>query len=138
MAGTSADDFGLASITWTNDRGGSGSVSGTTAWSVASVALQPGTNVVTVTATDEAGNRGTDAVRVVSDARKPNVTIAQPVTSCDLCGEHGHADAGRRGHRRPGRHRSVVVQQPRPQRRGHRHDDLELRPAWPSTPASTC
>jgi hypothetical protein len=80
MAGTSGDDFGVASIKWSNDRGGSGSVSGTTAWSVASVALQPGTNVVTVTATDEAGNSGTDVVRVVSDSRKPGVTIAQPVT----------------------------------------------------------
>jgi hypothetical protein len=81
IAGTAADDFGLASVTWSNDRGGSGSVSGTTTWSVASVALQPGTNVVTVTATDEAGNRASDVLRVVSDTNKPGVTISQPVTS---------------------------------------------------------
>ena len=80
MSGTSEDNFGLSSITWSSDRGGSGSVSGTAAWSVSNVALQPGNNVVTVTATDEAGHTGTDVVRIVSDSRKPNLTIAQPVT----------------------------------------------------------
>lgn len=79
--GTAADDFGLASISWTNDRGGSGSASGTTAWSIASVALQPGTNVITITATDQAGNSGTDVLRVISDSRRPTVTISQPVSS---------------------------------------------------------
>ena len=81
VGGTAADDFGLASVTWTSDRGGSGSALGTTAWSIASVALQPGVNNITVTATDQGGNTATEALRVVSDNRIPTVTISHPVTS---------------------------------------------------------
>ena len=81
VGGTAADDFGLASVTWTSDRGTGGSASGTTAWSIASVALQPGVNNITVTATDQGGNTATEALRVVSDGRSPTVTISHPVAS---------------------------------------------------------
>ncbi len=81
LGGTAADDSGVASVTWTNDRGGNGSATGTTAWSIASVALQSGVNTITVTATDRGGSTATAALRVVSDGRNPTVTIAQPVAT---------------------------------------------------------
>jgi hypothetical protein len=46
-----------------NDRGGSGLASGTTSWT-ANVALQPGTNVITIGARDAAGNQGTRVLTV--------------------------------------------------------------------------
>ncbi|HKH71586.1 MAG TPA: hypothetical protein VKA59_09570, partial [Vicinamibacterales bacterium] len=51
-------------VTWANDRGGSGSATGTTSWSVNSVSLQSGANVITVTARDAAGNTATDTVTI--------------------------------------------------------------------------
>ena len=44
--------------------GGSGVASGTTSWAMANIPLQTGTNVITVTAVDAAGNRGTDTLTV--------------------------------------------------------------------------
>jgi hypothetical protein len=84
MGGTSADDRGVTAVTWANDRGGSGFSSGTTSWSVPSVPLQGGTNVITVTAQDAAGNRGTDVLTVSytpPDTTAPTVTITGPTTS---------------------------------------------------------
>ena len=47
MAGTSADNVGVTQVSWSNDRGGSGTATGATSWST-SVALQSGVNVVSV------------------------------------------------------------------------------------------
>jgi hypothetical protein len=55
LAGTAYDEDGIAVVTWENDRGGNGTASGTTSWSIASVSLSPGTNVITVTAEDTDG-----------------------------------------------------------------------------------
>jgi putative Ig domain-containing protein len=64
IGGTSSDNVGVTQVTWTNSLGGSGTASGTTSWSAASIALQGGTNVITVTARDAAGNVGTDVLSV--------------------------------------------------------------------------
>jgi hypothetical protein len=64
VSGTSADNVGVTQVTWTNDRGGSGTASGTTSWSVGSIGLQGGTNVIMVTARDAAGNVGIDTLSV--------------------------------------------------------------------------
>jgi hypothetical protein len=64
LGGTASDNVGVTQVTWANDRGGSGTASGTTTWTVASIALQSGANVVTVTARDAAGNTGTDTLTV--------------------------------------------------------------------------
>ena len=64
IGGTAADNIGVKSVTWANSRGGSGTASGTTTWSVPSIGLQTGSNLITVTATDAAGNVGTDALTV--------------------------------------------------------------------------
>jgi hypothetical protein len=54
----------LTQVSWVNDRGGSGTATGTTSWSVSGIALQTGQNVLTVIARDAAGNTATDQLTV--------------------------------------------------------------------------
>jgi Putative Ig domain/Fibronectin type III domain/Glucodextranase, domain B len=84
LSGTASDNVGVSSVNWVNDRGGSGAAAGTTNWSVASVGLQTGNNVITLTARDAAGNVGTDIVTVtyrVPDTTVPVVTITSPTSA---------------------------------------------------------
>ncbi len=65
LSGTASDNVGVTQVTWSNTTtGASGTASGTTAWSVGGIALQSGTNVITVTARDAAGNTNTDSISV--------------------------------------------------------------------------
>ena len=64
LAGTALDDVAVASVAWTNDRGGSGAAIGTTAWTAEGIPLKAGANVLTVTATDTTGNQATDVLTV--------------------------------------------------------------------------
>ncbi len=64
LGGTATDDVRVLNVTWTNDRGGSGTATGTTSWSVSGIVLQPGVNVLTVSARDDAGNVGNDTLTV--------------------------------------------------------------------------
>lgn len=86
LAGTASDDMGIASVAWTNSSGGSGTCTGTASWSVANLALQPGENIITVTATDTAGKKGTDVITVTRamPAVAPIIHITSPTsaTSC--------------------------------------------------------
>ncbi|HKE83962.1 MAG TPA: putative Ig domain-containing protein [Vicinamibacterales bacterium] len=75
LAGTGADNVGVTQVSWVNDRGGNGMASGTANWSVGSVALQGGTNNITVSARDAAGNIGTDVL---------SVTYTPPVASTSV------------------------------------------------------
>ena len=68
LGGTAADNVGVTQVTWVNSRGGSGTATGTTSWT-ASVSIQPGANVLTVTAQDAAGNTATDTLTVT---RRPH------------------------------------------------------------------
>jgi hypothetical protein len=81
LGGNSSDDVGVTQVSWVNDRGGSGTATGTTSWSVGAVALQPGANVLTVTARDAAGNTGTAVLTVTSDVTVPTVAITTPTSS---------------------------------------------------------
>jgi len=63
LGGTTTDDLGVTQVTWTNNQGGSGIASGTTAWGVA-IPLVAGANIITVTARDAGGNFGTDILTV--------------------------------------------------------------------------
>ena len=56
MSGSAWDDTGVQKVTWKNNRGGSGVAVGTERWSVNAIRLKYGTNVITLTATDAAGN----------------------------------------------------------------------------------
>jgi hypothetical protein len=85
LAGSASDDRGVAQVSWSNARGGSGTATGTTSWSVSGIALATGSNVITVTARDADGNIGTDAITVTrTDAEAPVVTITSPTTAANL------------------------------------------------------
>jgi hypothetical protein len=53
VAGTASDDSGIGSVSWTNDRGGSGVAVGTTNWTATGIPLQAGVNIITITADDQ-------------------------------------------------------------------------------------
>jgi hypothetical protein len=84
LGGTASDNLGVTQVTWSNSRGGGGTATGTPNWS-ASVALQTGSNVLTITARDAAGNTATDAITVTYstavDTVRPTVTITEPTSS---------------------------------------------------------
>jgi hypothetical protein len=83
LGGTASDNVGVASVSWANNRGGSGAAAGTTSWAVSSIGLQTGTNVITVSARDAAGNVGTDVLTVTysaPDTTLPVVTISGPTS----------------------------------------------------------
>src|SRR4029077_3450970 len=64
LGGAASDDVGVTQVTWASDRGANGTAVGTTSWSVASVGLVSGPNVLTVTARDAAHNIGTGTLTV--------------------------------------------------------------------------
>jgi len=90
LSGTAADNVGVTQVTWSNDRGGNGVASGTSSWSVSSIALATGTNTITVQARDAAGNIANDVLTVTrstavteqsGDRTLPIVTITSPTSS---------------------------------------------------------
>ena len=83
LGGTASDNVGVTQVTWANNRGGSGSCSGTNSWTCSSIVLQSGQNVLTVTATDAASNSGTDVLTVTftpPDTQAPTITITSPTS----------------------------------------------------------
>ncbi len=64
ISGTASDDIGITEVTWTNNRGGSGTCSGTTNWSVSGIVLYEGTNIIRVRAYDADNNVGLDGLTV--------------------------------------------------------------------------
>jgi len=82
LSGTASDNVGVTQVSWVNNRGGSGNATGTTSWSISTIPLQNGTNVITVTARDAAGNVATKVLTVEytapADTTLPVVTITSP------------------------------------------------------------
>ena len=74
IGGSAADNVGVTQVSWSNDRGGSGTATGTTGWSVSGIALQSGDNILTLTAQDAAGNTGTDTLTVTYTPPPPDTT----------------------------------------------------------------
>jgi hypothetical protein len=75
LGGTAADAGGsVTSVTWANSRGGSGTASGTTSWSISAVTLQTGANVITVTAHDGDGNAANAVITVTYAVAAPDTT----------------------------------------------------------------
>ena len=98
LSGTASDNVGVLQVTWANNRGGSGTATGTTTWSVSAVALQTGANVVTVTARDAAGNIASDVLTVnvngaptLMDPGARSSNLAQS-TSLQLAGSDPNGD----------------------------------------------
>ncbi len=73
LGGTAGDNVGITQVRWVSDRGGSGVATGTASWSASGIPLLSGSNVITVTAVDAAGNAGTDSLTVTY-----TVTTAAP------------------------------------------------------------
>src|SRR5262249_22558490 len=44
LGGTASDTVGVTQVTWANNRGGSGTATGTTSWTASGIGLQAGTN----------------------------------------------------------------------------------------------
>jgi hypothetical protein len=80
IGGTASDYVGVTQVTWANNRGGSGTASGTTSWSVSGITLYSGQNIITVTARDAAGNTGSDTL---------TVTYTPPVFNDDFSTDKG-------------------------------------------------
>ena len=83
LAGSASDNVGVTQVSWSNNRGGSGTASGTTSWSVGSITLQSGSNIITVTARDAANNQNTDVLTVtynVADTTPPTISSTNPAS----------------------------------------------------------
>jgi serine protease len=70
ISGSASDNVAVVSVTWSSSTGGSGTCTGTTSWT-ASIPLTVGSNPITITARDRAGNSGTATL---------TVTLLAPVT----------------------------------------------------------
>lgn len=73
VSGTASDNVGVTSVGWGNSLGGSGAanLSGTATavtWSAAAIALQAGTNTITITARDATGNSSSSTLVVIYGA----------------------------------------------------------------------
>ena len=77
LGGGSDDNIGVTAIMWANNRGGSGQVSPPfdPSWYVSNIPLYPGTNLLTVTAFDAAGNSGSDILTVIYQTTNQNQSI---------------------------------------------------------------
>ena len=64
IAGTASDNVGVTQVSWTNNRGGSGTAGGTDNWGVNGITLYSGDNIITVTAWDAAANSTADTLTV--------------------------------------------------------------------------
>src|SRR5262249_60775103 len=84
LGDAASDNVGVTQVTWTNSQGGSGIATGTTTWSTGAIALLPGSNTLTVSARDAAGNTGgavlTVTVAAVSSARSAARPALSPST----------------------------------------------------------
>ncbi len=124
LEGTATDDFGVTQIAWASDRGTSGVARGTGSWIAGGVALQPGVNVIAVTALDAAGNSSSDVLRITVDCQLPVVTITSPSSSTF---NERDAERGRERDRlrRRRHHAGAVGQRPGAERRRAGHDRVD-------------
>ena len=76
ISGTASDNKGISSVAWSSSAGDSGTCAGTTSWT-ADIPLTAGTNTITVTATDNAGNTG---IATLTVAYLPPVTLSGTIT----------------------------------------------------------
>jgi hypothetical protein len=64
LGGEASDDVGVVGLTWSDDQGAGASLVPGASFTIAGVSLVAGDNRITVTATDAAGNVGTDVIDV--------------------------------------------------------------------------
>ena len=77
--GTASDNVGVTEVTWVNSSTGTtGTASGIAPWAASGISLNSGSNVITVTAKDAAGNKGTATLTVTytpADILPPDTLI---------------------------------------------------------------
>lgn len=78
VSGTAVSTIGVSAVTWSNSRGGSGTAVGTTNWSISDIPLSEGQNVITITATDQYGNKTSGTVTI--DYQATSTTTTTTVT----------------------------------------------------------
>lgn len=88
IAGIASDNVGVTSVSWSNNRGGSGKANGTTAWTVSGIVLQDGSNILTVSASDAAGHLRSAALTVVQSGQ---LSVAGQVDSSLIDRNAGNA-----------------------------------------------
>jgi hypothetical protein len=81
VSGTASDDTAVTQVTWSNSRGGSGVATGTKSWSATAIPLVAGSNVLTVTARDAAGNTAIDTLNVTREDNPPVLKITGPAAA---------------------------------------------------------
>jgi hypothetical protein len=90
LSGSATDDVGVSAVTWASSRGGSGTATGTTTWTAPGIVLLEGSNVLTVTARDAAGNTATDTVTVTvsvsAETTPPTVSVTAPASGSTVSG----------------------------------------------------
>ena len=62
LSGTASSDAGVTAVTWTSDKGHTGTAAGTDSWSVELIPLELGANTITVNATDGEGDTSADTI----------------------------------------------------------------------------
>ena len=127
LGGTASDNVAVTQVSWSNDRGGSGTATGTTSWSVSGIVLLSGQNVLTVTASDAAGNTSTDTLTVTytpPDTTLPTVTITAPTSAATHSRERDAAEPGGHGLGQRGGDAGQLEQRSGRQWHGDRHDEL--------------
>jgi hypothetical protein len=84
IRGNASQSSGIQRVAWSTDQGTSGLATGTTAWDTGAIALQPGTNNITVTIVSNDGGVGTVTVHItyarlsVNDTTAPTLTLISP------------------------------------------------------------
>ena len=86
VSGSTSGGSGTLHVTWVDDRGGSGTASGTANWTIASVSLAAGANNITATVTDSAGRTAAKTILITratagsqpADTTPPTLQILSP------------------------------------------------------------
>ncbi len=89
LSGTASSAAGVTQVTWSNSAGGNGTCVGTTSWSAIEIALQNGNNVITVTATDSAGNTGSAILTVIRTTNSLGIPDSEYDALLDLYNSTG-------------------------------------------------
>jgi hypothetical protein len=68
LEGTADSVNGIASVSWSSDRGGAGDASGTSVWKTGGINLKSGKNKITITARDRHGASATRTVTIMRES----------------------------------------------------------------------
>jgi len=97
MAGIASDDMEVSTVSWDSSHGASGMATGTTNWVISEIPLTEGENIITVTATDKAGNKRSRTMAVKYTPAPKLTPVAQETKSIEspaLPGENYVIDPG--------------------------------------------